>query len=180
MGLICLHSANILAMHGATNVKNWVHHCEAHSCNRCSCGQATNITYSECVSLALVIQNAMQTPHYIFTCVLQYFSTLSHKRCLFRIKVIAHKTCVLILSTNVAWNISQSKERWRDVIQNVHRSPCEVPVILVIFWWNCYFLDGSSGKYSDINDNASNGHRVYSTWTEGRMETERERQIDMT
>ena len=44
---------------------------------------------------------------------LQYFSTLSHKRRDFRKKVTEHKMCVLILSTTFVWNITHSKKRWK-------------------------------------------------------------------
>jgi hypothetical protein len=45
-------------------------------------------------------------------------------------KVIEHKMCALILPTSFVRNISYSK---RDIIINVHRSSCRVPVILVRF-----------------------------------------------
>jgi hypothetical protein len=44
--------------------------------------------------------------------VLQMFFTFSHKRHFFRKKVIEHKMCVLIFSTNFVWNISYSKKNW--------------------------------------------------------------------
>jgi len=56
---------------------------EARSCNHCCRGEAVSITYSECVSVALVIQHAMlRAPYYIVTlaCLtVPYFSTLSNK-----------------------------------------------------------------------------------------------------
>ena len=74
------------------------------------------VTYSECVSVVLVIQHAKRVRRIILlsvTClVLLYFSTLSHKRYDFRRgeKVIKHEVCGLILSTILVSYISHSKK----------------------------------------------------------------------
>ena len=56
-----------------------------------------------CVHVALLIQHATRMRHVVTPSVASlaplYFSTLSHKRCDFRKKVIEHKMCVLIFST---------------------------------------------------------------------------------
>ena len=51
---------------------------------------------------------------------LQNFSTLSHKLDGFRIIVIEHKTCVLMLSTTFVCSISQSKKNCARYDTNVH------------------------------------------------------------
>jgi hypothetical protein len=64
---------------------------------------------------------------------LQYFSTLVHKRRDFHEKVIGHKMCVLIFSTNLYWTILILRKMERDMITNVHRASRKVPAVLVRF-----------------------------------------------
>jgi hypothetical protein len=74
-------------------------------------GIAITITYSECVSIALIIQHATRTRRIILSSVacpeLLYFSILSHKRHDFRKKKLNIK-CVFY--TNFASKISNSKQ----------------------------------------------------------------------
>ena len=75
----------------------------ARSRNHCCRVKPINITYSECVSVALGMQTAKRMRRIIFSSVaclaLPYFPTLSHKRHDFREKVTEYKMCVLIFST---------------------------------------------------------------------------------
>ena len=77
---------------------------EGRSRNNCCRGKAISITYSECVSVALVIQHAMRMRRIILSSVaslaLSYFYTLSHRWHDFRENVIEREMCVLIFSTN--------------------------------------------------------------------------------
>jgi len=80
-----------------------------------------NITYSECVSAALINQHAMHMRRMIFssvTCLAQpHFSRMYHKRRVFLNKVTEHKMWVLIFSTTFTWNVSYSKRTERNVIK---------------------------------------------------------------
>jgi len=68
---------------------------------RCCLGKTISVTYYECVSLALVIQNEMRMRQLssVACWAPQYFLTLSHKRHDFLINVTEHKMGGLIFST---------------------------------------------------------------------------------
>jgi hypothetical protein len=88
---------------------------EASSRNHCCRGKATNITYSECVSVALVIQKAKRMRRIIFSSVdclvLPCFSpTLSQYMAGFSGKGYWTLNCVAIFFTTFVWIISHSKE----------------------------------------------------------------------
>ena len=64
--------------------------------------------------------------------VLQYFSTLSHKRHDFRKKKITeHKMCVVIFSTNLSETFLILRRNERDMIKNVYWSSNKVHFIYV-------------------------------------------------
>jgi len=66
--------------------------------NHCCCGKSLSITYSKCVSAALVIRDAKRMPRIILSSVtypaIPYISTLFHKQHIFEEKKITgHKMC---------------------------------------------------------------------------------------
>ena len=65
----------------------------------------------------------------------QYYSSLSHKRYDFRKKkkVIELKLCVLVLSIILPETFLILRRSERDMIGNVYRSLCNIPVILFRF-----------------------------------------------
>ena len=105
------------------------HNIEARS--RCQ-GKAVSITYSECDSVALVIQHAMRIPRIMSISVTflapPYFAHYLIKDKIFRKRDTGHKLCVLIFFENFVSQISFSEH-----LSHRHRFSCKAPDILVGF-----------------------------------------------
>jgi len=93
--------------------------------------------------------------------ILQYFSTLSHKRRDFLEKVTEHKMCVLIFSITFVWNIIHSNKKWTRychtrilVSMQSTRYSC---LILMLLDFSRLTFEKHSFKY---NENLSSGSRV--------------------
>jgi len=76
---------------------------EARLCNHCCSGKEINITYSECVCIALSIRHAMRMHHVVVYGLSssQFFCTLSYKRYDFRKKSVDIKYVLLTSTTFV-------------------------------------------------------------------------------
>jgi hypothetical protein len=70
-----------------------------------------------------------------------YFSTLSHKRHDFREKVIEHKMCVLIVSTNLSKTFFILRRIERDMIKKTTWASYKVSVILVRFEFSRHIFE---------------------------------------
>jgi hypothetical protein len=118
------------------------------------------------MSVALVIQHVKRMRRIILWSVaclaVPYFSTLSHKRHDFRGKVIEHKMCVLIFCTTLVWRIFILGRIQRDIVINVHRSACKVPLLLSDFNETSNVYTNFQKKYSNIkfHKNPFSGSRV--------------------
>jgi hypothetical protein len=113
---------------------------EVGPCNHCCRAKVISITYSECVSVALVTQKATHIRHIILppvACpVLLCLYTLPHKRQDFWKEVTEHKMWVLVFSTILSETFFFLRRSERDVIIKVNMSSCKVLIILVRFQGN--------------------------------------------
>jgi hypothetical protein len=86
---------------------------------------------------------------------LPYFSTLSHKWHDFRKNT--EYMCNFIFCTPSVWNTSYFKKIQRDIIINVHRSSCKVPVLIKLEFSQQIFKKPSNIKF---HANPFSGSRV--------------------
>jgi len=90
-------------------------------------------------------------PNYLINCAIFEKKNLLNTKCVFWFSLQLLSETFLIIRRNE-----------RDMIVNVYRSACKVPVILVRLLWNFNFLDRFSKKSSNIkfHENPSSGSQV--------------------
>ena len=113
------------------NEKIW-----ARSRNRCSCGKAISIIYSECVSVALLTKaRKMHVLYCIVICGLHgsiiFFHIISCKERFSEKKFIAGKMRVFIFSTTLPEKFLIVRRVQRDIIIKLHASSRKLCLIVV-------------------------------------------------
>jgi hypothetical protein len=97
-------------------------------------GKAVSCTYSECVSVALIINMQSTCPvPYCHVWPLPLFSTLSHKGHFFKKKMFLNKKCVFFSLQLVSLTFLTLRRIQQDTFVNVHVSSCTIPVFLSDF-----------------------------------------------
>ena len=119
-----------------------------HSC----CRKEKCITYYECVFVAWVIEYVMRMRHIVMS-PLRLYSIFPHyliNDTIFGKKLLNTK-CVFWFSVHLLSETFLILRRiQRDIIKNVYRLSCKVPVIAAGLWWNLNYLYRFSKKYSNI------------------------------
>jgi hypothetical protein len=132
----------ILQIHGKRNsfafgtiIRNGTYkrNIKARSRNHSCLEKTMRITYSQCVSVALVIKHAKRMSCIILSSVaslaLLYFSTLSHKQHDCRKKVTEYKICVFSLEL-LSEKFLILRKFQRDIVINIQMSYCRIPLPL--------------------------------------------------
>ena len=130
-------------------------------------GNAISITYSQCVSVALVIKHATGMRHIIFKSVaclaVPHSPTLSHKRHDFwGEKILNTKIMVWFSQQLLSEAFPILRIIQRDIVTNVRKSSCKVPVIHIRIFMKLEYFQQIFEKYSDIKfrETPSSGSRV--------------------
>jgi len=125
-----------------------------------------SITYSECASVALFMKHAKRMRCIILSSVaclaVSYFSTLPHKRHDLRKKLPSIKYVFWFSLQRLTETFVILRRTERNIIINVHRPSCKIPVIFCQFLFKLEFCRQIFEKYSNIkfHRNPSIGSRI--------------------
>jgi hypothetical protein len=114
-------------------------------CVRARVGDCMRVWACACSCVPLLIQNATRMRRIVCCHLLRKIFHYLIYGTTFR-KTLLNVRGVLILCTTFVWNVSHSKRILQDIVINVKISSCNVPAALVVFLWNCNFLDWFSKK----------------------------------
>jgi hypothetical protein len=125
------------------------HNIEVRSCKHCCSGKAISITYSECVSVALVVQHAvcMHIICGLSSCTI-FFHIISWKIQFLEIPCCTYNMCFDFLY-NFCLNISHCKKNLTRYVQNCTHCCCWI-LIKLEFSWQIF------EKYSNIKFHEKN------------------------
>ena len=165
---------------------------EARLCNHCYRGKEASVTYSECLSVALVIQHTNRMPR-ITICGLsgftKFFHLISWTALFSGEKVIEYKMCVVIICTAfVRYSLSYTVCPIHFVRyishsnKNSTRCYCKfaevLMLVILVRAWTLNFLNRFT---INRHKNATIGTRVIPCgWTDGRTDRRTDRQRGMT
>ena len=102
------------------------------SCKHCCSGKAISVTYSEFVSVASdsSVQSICAILSPVVSLAVKYFAHYLKNGTIFEKKGTEHKICVLIFLALLSETFLILSRTGRDMIINVYRSACEVPLLL--------------------------------------------------
>ena len=115
--------------------------------NHCCYGKVASITYSDCVSVTLVIQHAKCIRFIILSflaCLSVHVSIVSHKWHDFQKVVFGCRMCILVFSTTFVWNLSLSRNNSAVYYRNNTYISVLRTIILVTVMWIFF------NRFSDI------------------------------
>jgi hypothetical protein len=131
-------------VYGKTGRRCWYNNNKARSRNHCCRGQAVLHIMSACVCSLNYPACKAHAPYYIVICGLSvstmFLHIISHTT-RFSEKMLLNIKCGFWFSVRLLPETFLVLRTERDIIINVHRSSCKVPLILVKFEWNLNFLN---------------------------------------